>query len=64
MPARVAELVDARDLKSLGYFTCAGSIPASGITNPPLYMVGFLFAKFSVIVENFNFFHLYGFILF
>ena len=31
MPARVAELVDARDLKSLGYFTCAGSIPASGI---------------------------------
>ena len=35
MPARVAELVDARDLKSLGYFTCAGSIPASGITNPP-----------------------------
>ena len=28
MPARVAELVDARDLKSLGYFTCAGSIPA------------------------------------
>lgn len=29
--ARMAELVDARDLKSLGYFTCAGSIPASGI---------------------------------
>ena len=28
--ARVAELVDARDLKSLGGFHRAGSIPASG----------------------------------
>ena len=46
MPARVAELVDARDLKSLGYFTCAGSIPASGITNPP-FMVGFLLMIFE-----------------
>ena len=26
--ARVAELVDARDLKSLGWIICAGSIPA------------------------------------
>ena len=30
MPARVAELVDARDLKSLGTEYCAGSIPAPG----------------------------------
>lgn len=30
--ARVAELVDARDLKSLGTWSCAGSIPASGIS--------------------------------
>ncbi len=28
--ARVAELVDARDLKSLGAMRCAGSIPAPG----------------------------------
>ena len=30
--ARVAELVDARDLKSLGGFLRAGSSPASGTT--------------------------------
>ena len=30
--ARVAELVDARDLKSLGIFYRAGSSPASGTT--------------------------------
>jgi hypothetical protein len=29
--ARVAEQVDARDLKSLGILSRAGSIPASGI---------------------------------
>jgi hypothetical protein len=29
--ARVAELVDARDLKSLGACHCAGSSPAPGI---------------------------------
>ena len=32
MIAGVAELVDARDLKSLGYYTCAGSSPALGTT--------------------------------
>ena len=32
MVAGVAELVDARDLKSLGHFGCAGSSPASGTT--------------------------------
>jgi hypothetical protein len=31
--ARVAELVDARDLKSLGGFHRAGSIPALGTNN-------------------------------
>ncbi len=30
LPARVAELVDARDLKSLGTWCRAGSIPAPG----------------------------------
>ncbi|MBP1709118.1 MAG: hypothetical protein H6Q46_102 [Deltaproteobacteria bacterium] len=31
--ARVAELVDARDLKSLGACHCAGSSPAPGMND-------------------------------
>lgn len=31
--AQMAELVDARDLKSLGNFFCAGSSPAPGTTS-------------------------------
>jgi hypothetical protein len=30
VPARVAELVDARDLKSLDAWHCTGSIPVPG----------------------------------
>ena len=36
LEARVAEVVDARDLKSLGTCSCAGSSPAPGILFLPI----------------------------
>lgn len=50
--ARMAELVDARDLKSLGYFTCAGSIPASGIKLSFPYGRLFLYLHFILTIHN------------
>lgn len=40
--ARVAELVDARDLKSLGTWFCTGSIPVPG-TNKEVGLIELTF---------------------
>jgi hypothetical protein len=53
--AWVAELVDARDLKSLGPSGCAGSIPAPGtITIKGLAIFGWPFFSIKIINCNFH----------
>jgi hypothetical protein len=53
--AWVAELVDARDLKSLGPSGCAGSIPAPGtITAKGLAIFGWPFFSIKIINRNFR----------